>query len=313
MAVSFLAGAAVMVYIVTRAGASLGNVLGLLPLRIHLLALAALVLDILGRAVRVAILASGVGHPVRFSTSLWATFAGEGAGAVTPSKSGAAPAKIAVLTRDRMDVGTGGAVLVGETMAEAIALVPLGLLALVFVPSGRTGAYAALAYAALVAGAVFVLYWVARLPLRDAPGWWSRVGLDERQWRVLRVVARRFRHRSRALEHLSAGRLAAIAAVTLLHIGGRLAILPALAAGHVHGPAHGTLAGWSFLLLYGGAMVPSPAGGGAIEATFAAALGGTLPAASLAGLLVWWRVYTFYAPALIGGAVLLLGGMLLKR
>ncbi|NIQ53162.1 MAG: hypothetical protein GWN71_06885 [Gammaproteobacteria bacterium] len=310
IALSILAGAAVMVYVTMQAGANLTSVVGLLPARVHALALAAFAADFLGRAVRVSLLARGVGHPVRFSTSLWAMLAGEGAGAVTPSKAGAAPAKIAILTRDRMDVGTGGAVLVGETLAEAIALVPLAILALLFLPAGRLGAYAALGYAVLVAVAVVVLYWVARLPLRDAPSWWSRLGLGERRWRVLRVVARRFRHRSKALEHLSLTTLAGIGVATVVHIAGRLAVLPALAVGRVHGDAIASLIGWPFLLLYGGAMVPTPAAGGAIEAGFAAALASVLPRADLGGLLLWWRVYTFYAPALLGGAILILGGVI---
>lgn len=311
--VSMLAGAGVTVYVMVQAGADLSSAAGLLPPRVHLLALAAVAADFLGRAARVVLLSRGVGHRVRFSTSLWAMFAGEAAGAVTPSKAGAAPAKIAVLTRDRMDVGTGGAVMVGETMAEAIALLPLAILALVFLPGGRTGAYAALAFTVLVVVGVVALYWVARLPLRAAPGWWLRVGLSERRWRVLRVVARRFRHRSKALEHLSWTTMALVLLATMVHIAGRLAILPLLGLGRVDGDGLAALVGWTFLLLYGGAMIPTPAGGGAIEAGFAMALGGVIPDADMGALLVWWRFYTLYLPAVIGAVILLLGGVLMKH
>ena len=313
LAGSVLAGGAVMVYVMMQAGADLSSVVGLLPIRIHLLALAAFALDFLGRAVRVVLLARGVGHPVRFSTSIWTMLAGEGAGAVTPSKAGGPPAKIAMLMRDRMDVGTGGAVLVGETFSEAAALLPLAILAVLFLPAARTGAYAALGYVVLVAGAGVALYWMARIPLRDAPWWWNRLGLATRRWRILRVVARRFRHRAKALEHLSAPLLAGIGLATLAHLAGRLAILPALAFGRVHGDAIALIVVWPVLLLSGGALVPTPGGGGAIEATFAASLAGVFPEGQLAGILIWWRFYTFYLPALIGGLVLLLSGILLKR
>ncbi len=311
--VSVLAGGAVMVYVTRQAGADLSSVLGLLPVRIHLLAAAAFLADFLGRAGRVAILARGVGHPIRFSTAFWAMFGGEGAGAVTPSKAGAPAAKVALFTRDGMDVGTGGAVLVGETVSEALALLPLALAAVFFLPAGRTGAYAALGYSVVVAVAVVALYWVARLPLRDAPRWWQRLGIGERRWRVLRVVARRFRHRSKALEHLSPAAMAGVGVMTVIHLIGRLAILPALAFGRVHGEAVAALVGWPFVLLYGGALVPTPAGGGAIEATFAATLTSVLGSEDVAGMLVWWRVYTFYAPALIGGLVLALAGALITK
>jgi uncharacterized membrane protein YbhN (UPF0104 family) len=313
IAASFLAGAAVMAWVTVRAGADLTAVLGLLPAHAHLLALVATVADYLGRAARISLLARGVGHRVRFSTALAASLAGEGAGAVTPSKAGAPAAKIALFTRDRMDVGTGGAVLVGETLSEAFALLPLGLLAVLFLPGGRTGAYAALGFAVLVAVATVALYWVARLPLRDAPGWWTRLGLGERRWRVVRVVARRFRHRSRALEHLRPGILAGVGVATVIHLAGRLAVLPALAVGHVHGQDVAELVGWPFILLYGGSLVPTPAGGGAIEAAFAATLTSVLGSGHVGGMLVWWRVYTFYAPALLGGAILLIGGALFRH
>lgn len=313
VALSVLAGAAVTIYVMAQAGASLTGAAGLLPVRVHLLALAAFAADVLGRAVRIAVISRGIGHPVRVSTALWATFAGEAAGAVTPSKAGATPARIAVLTRDRMDVGTGGAVVVGETLAEAFTLLPLALLAVVFLPAGRTAAYAALAYAVLVTLAVVALYWVARLPLRNAPRWWLRVKLSRRRWRILRVVARRFRHRSKALEHLSRHDLALVGLTSIIHIAGRMAILPALAAGRIAEHGLPALLAWTFVLLYGGALVPTPAGGGTIEAIFAVALSGVLPAADMGGLLVWWRFYTLYFPAAVGGVVLILGGILLKR
>lgn len=313
VAFSVLAGAAVTAYVMTRAGADISSAAGFIPVRIHLLAVAAVVADFIGRAARVQLLARGVGHRIRFSTALWAMFAGEAAGAVTPSRAGAAPAKIAVLTRDHMDVGTGGAVLVGELVAEAFTLLPLAVIAVLFLPAGRTGAYAALAFTVLVVVGVVGLYWVARLPLRGAPRWWLRTGLSVRRWRILRVVARRFRHRSKALEHLSLGTMALVFLATLLHIAGRLAVLPALAVGHFHGDGLASLLGWTFLLIYGGGMIPTPAGGGAIEAAFAVALTGVLPDGAMGPLLVWWRFYTLYLPAVVGGAVLFLGGILMKR
>lgn len=313
VAISILAGVAVITRLTIVGGADLAGVLGLLPIRLHVLALAALLTDIAGRATRIALLARGVGHRVRFSTSLWSVLAGEAAGGVTPSRAGSAPAKVALLTRDRMDGGTGTAVVVGETLAEAIALIPLALVALVFFPAGRTGAWAALVYVILVVGAFAFLYWVARLPLRTAPRWWARVGLSDRRWRVLRVMARRFRHRAKTLGHLPPVLLAAIGLVTVIHITGRLAVLPALAVGRVHGSAVAALVGWPFLLLYAGAMVPTPAGGGAVEAAFAATLTTVLGAGDVAAMLLWWRVYTFYVPAILGGALFILGGVLLRR
>lgn len=310
---SVLAGAGVMVYMMRRTGATIPQVANLLPIRIHLLALFTVVVDLLGRSVRIVLLARGVGHPVRFTTALYSMLAGDGAGAITPSRAGTQPAKLAVFNRDDMDVGTGGAVLVGETLAEAAILLPLALLAVAYLPGGRLGALGALVWAVGVTISVVIFFWVAGRALREAPGWWRKVRLTGRQWRVLRVVARRFRHRSAALFHLDAHTLLGVGFFTLLHVLGRLAALPALAWGAVAPEAIPALIGWPFLLLYGAALVPTPGGGGAVEAGFAAALGTILGPAYVAGLLVWWRFYTFYLPALLGGVVLLAGGFLLRK
>ena len=313
VAASILAGLAATVVVTARTGADLATVATLLPWHAHALSLLAFVADFWGRSVRIALVSGGIGHTVRLSTAALCSFAGEGAGAVTPSKAGAEPAKMAVLGRDGMDMGTAGAVMVGEMMFEVAALVPLALAAAVVLPAGKTGALGALAYAVVVTVAVFGLLAVARLPRSTAPRWWGRLRLTDRSWRILRVLARRFRHRSRALLHLRLGTTALVLAATVLHIAGRLGVLPALAAGRVRGAGIEALVGWPFLLLYGGAMIPTPGGGGVVEAGFAATLGGVLGPGHLAGLLIWWRVYTFYLAAMIGGGVLLLGGFRIRR
>lgn len=253
-----------------------------------------------------------MGHAVRFSTATLSCFAGEAAGAVSPAKVGADPAKMALLGRDGMDLGTAGAVMVGEIAFEVVVLVPMALVAAAVFPGGGAGTVGALAYAVAVTAVVLGLLGVARLPLRAAPAWWTRLGLTGRRWRLLRVLARRFRHRSRALLHLRRDIIVLVLVATIIHIVGRLAILPALAGQNA--PADfDALIVWPFLLLYGGAMIPTPGGGGMIEAGFAATLTGVLAPEILAGLLVWWRAYTFYLPAVIGGVVLLLGGFVMKR
>lgn len=43
------------------------------------------------------------------------------------------------------------------------------------------------------------------------------------------------------------------------------------------------------------------------------ALAGVLEPSSVAALLIWWRLYTFYLPAVIGGGILVLGGFASMR
>jgi uncharacterized membrane protein YbhN (UPF0104 family) len=62
----------------------------------------------------------------------------------------------------------------------------------------------------------------------------------------------------------------------------------------------------SFFVLYATALLPPPGGGGGVEFTFAAVLSGTLGPNALAATVLWWRLYTFYLSAAVGGLLLFL-------
>ncbi len=57
---------------------------------------------------------------------------------------------------------------------------------------------------------------------------------------------------------------------------------------------------WPLVLLYGGALIPAPAGGGAMEFGFGAIMNDVLPPEILAASLIWWRFYSYYAYVLLG-------------
>ena len=118
--------------------------------------------------------------------------------------------------------------------------------------------------------------------------------------------ARRFRSKARALTRLERNTMVGVLLVSLVHVLARLAILPFLVLGAVPGTPLAPLVAWPLLLLYTGSLLPPPGGGGAVELAFTAALGPALDGAALAGTLLWWRLYTFYLGALVGGIVLFL-------
>ena len=103
----------------------------------------------------------------------------------------------------------------------------------------------------------------------------------------------------------------AVLTATLAHIGARVAILPLLVL-PVGGlastplPSEGLtpLVVRPFAVLYGSALLPPPGGGGGVEIAFATALGDLLQPQVLAAALLWWRVYTFYLGALLGGLLI---------
>ena len=57
---------------------------------------------------------------------------------------------------------------------------------------------------------------------------------------------------------------------------------------------------WPLVLLYGGALIPAPAGGGAMEFGFSAIMRDVLPPDVLAASLIWWRFYSYYIYVLLG-------------
>ncbi len=87
---------------------------------------------------------------------------------------------------------------------------------------------------------------------------------------------------------------------SVVHVGVRLTVLPALVLTSAAAVPLAPLALWPLGFLYGAAVVPVPGGGGAVEMAFRAALGDAIPVTLFAAALVWWRFYTFYIYILLG-------------
>jgi hypothetical protein len=299
------AGLGVVVWITWRAARDARGVSLLLPATAHLLALAAFVTEIGSRGLRVWLLARALGEPLRLGTSVRAQLAADAGGAVTPSRSGSDPAKVTVLRQDGLRWGGIGALLVGEITVEALVLLPVAVLLVILVPSVPQAAWGGFGYAftVVVLGSAALL--LARFAPDEPPALLRALGVRGPRWGSCRSLARDFLSRCRALLGLSALQMLGLVATTLLHQGARLAILPALASVVAPGAPLGPLVAWPFLLLWAGALLPPPGGGGVVEAGFALALDRTLPEAVLPATLLWWRFYSFYLAALLGGLILL--------
>jgi uncharacterized protein (TIRG00374 family) len=309
---SLAAGLIVIVVVVRRAGAALNATDLLLSPRAHLLALLAFAVDMACRGLRVVLIARGLDERLTLATSIGAQFAGDAAGSVTPSRVGSDPAKLAILGRDGIRLGAGGALMVGEILAEIVVLTLVAVAAAFVLPTANKVALGALSYSAVVASTTAAAILLVRTPAAEPPGLLRRLGISALRWQHFRNVAQQFAAKSRALLQLRASTVIAVLFVTAIHMAGRLAILPILAATDRTVIEIGPLIAWPLVLLYAGALVPAPAGGGAVELGFATALGATLPASVLAGALVWWRVYTFYLSTLCGGLVIMFAGRLLR-
>ncbi len=303
-----LVGLGVVVFISLHTGASLARVTGLVPLPNQLAALAAFLLSLLGRGGRIALLARGLGTRLTLSGAVATQLTGEAAAAATPSRSGSDPVRLLFLRKLGVDLPTGMAIIVGEIMAEGIALSLVILVLLVLLPGSTAVVLGALPYALTALAMPFLAFFLARRRGgRQPPAWWVRLKLRPLQWRKLRAGARRFRWKGRELARLKSRTVAAVVLVSLVHILARLSILPLLTLGVRPDAPLEPLTAWPLLLLYTGSLLPPPGGGGAVELSFVAGLESTLGPGSLAGLLLWWRLYTFYLGALAGALVLILG------
>jgi hypothetical protein len=89
-------------------------------------------------------------------------------------------------------------------------------------------------------------------------------------------------------------------ACSVLHITGRLMILPIIIASLGAQVDLTSLVLWPLVLLYGGALIPAPAGGGAMEFGFSAIMQDVLPPDTMAASLIWWRFYSYYVYVLLG-------------
>jgi len=308
LVLSPLAGIGVVAVVLLRNGTHPVQALGLIPVPYHLGALGAFLLSLLGRGARITFLARGLGARLSLVGAISTQLTGEAAAAVTPSRSGSDPARVLFLRKLGLDLPTGIAVLTGEIMAEGVVLGSLIAVLLWALPGYRTVVLGALPYAAtsltLPASAFLLL---RRSGRRRPPRIWQALGLNELRWRKIRLAAWRFRSKALSLRGLGRRTVSAVLLASLVHAVARLSILPVLASGLVLPSALGPLVAWPLLLLYTGSLLPPPGGGGAVELTFVAALTPVVGEAALPGLLLWWRMYTFYLGASLGAVLLFVG------
>jgi glycosyltransferase 2 family protein len=313
---SFAAALGVSAYI-ARSAVPEGDI----PLRLawwaHAVALAGMAGEIGLRALKVSLSGRALGVPFGFVTALRMSLGGDFGAAITPSRSGAEPARFLVLAEAGCTPAGILLVLFTELVLETISLVLIALLVLgVFGFEGRApasiaglvGGYAATVLAVGAGG-----YLLARHAANGPPPAWARaLRLNPSRWRTVQRALRSLRDGVTGLRHANLALMTGSLAASVGHILARLAILPAIVVGLGVPLANvdvARLVTWPIVLLYGGAAAPAPAGGGLIEMAFRGALGATIPDAIFGATLLWWRVYTFYGyiplGALAAGATVL--------
>lgn len=261
----------------------------------HLLCLAVVSLDLVGRSLRLRWYLKGLGTELSLAHAFTATAWGDAAAGLTPLRFGGEAAKFAGLIRGGVRPGS--------------ALLALGLEAIVTYPL------------------VFLFgFWLA---LSFAPSWWSEARPVLNQaiatgwpW-LVGIVAlallgswaalRWHRTQSHAKGEPSGSLRSAVNQVprwvilvgiplSFYNIIGRTLVLPLLASTLPQHPPFGVMMLGSFALLYSQLLLPMPAGVGAVDFGFLAGVAGDL-GPDRGGLLIAWRLYTVGLGAILGAAI----------
>jgi uncharacterized protein (TIRG00374 family) len=303
VALSFAAAGGVALWVISSHWPEGGAPLGL-PWWAHLMALGAVAFELTLRSAKIAFSARACGIPLGFGTAARATLGGDFATAITPARAGAEPARFLVLTEAGVPASRALLVLFLELLVELASLVAIaGALLLLLPSSGALAGVAAMVggYATVVLGLGFGAWALSRRRAAGPPPRWARaVGINAWLWRRAQIGVRRLRESADALRHARLPLMAGSLACSVAHISGRLMILPIIVmAFGVHVPAT-SLVLWPLVLLYGGALIPAPAGGGAMEFGFGAIMDDVLPPRLLAATMIWWRFYSYYVYVLLG-------------
>ena len=279
-----------------------------LPLTAHLLAVAAVVTEIVTRSLKITWSAKAVDIRLPFMTALRTTLAGDFGASITPARSGAEPARFLVLAEAGIPTSRALVVLYSELFLEALSLAFVVIVvAIVFRHAGPVlGALVGVVgiYAAFVIGLGVVAVMLSTRHVDGAaPSWARRLGLRGHRWTVVQRWFRQVRDTVASVRHIDKRWAAASFTMSVIHVAMRLCVLPALVLGAGASAPLAPLALWPLGLLYGAAVVPAPGGGGAVELAFRAALARSIGPHLFAAALLWWRFYTFYIYILLGAVV----------
>ena len=312
-ALSFAATIGVSIYMIlgwSQQGTSL-----MLPARAHLFALLAVTVEVLARALKIRWSARAAGIRLSLGTAVRTCLGGDFGAAITPARSGAEPARFFILSESGLPSASVLVILYAELFLEVFSLAAVVItVALVFRHAGAVvvtltsivGGYAAVV---LGIGAIAIL-----LSRRNASGppprWARRLRLHAGRWRTIQRALRKLRSTIDSVDRIDPRPAIFAFLASVVHVGVRLTVLPALVLTSAVAVPLAPLALWPLGFLYGAAVVPAPGGGGAVEVAFRAALGDAIPVQLFAAALVWWRFYTFYIYILLGA--LAAGGTVLR-
>ena len=261
---------------------------------IHLTCLALVALDFVARTWRTQLFLGGLGHRLPFHEVLVQSAIGETASSLTPLRAGGEPARIWTMARQGVPARV-GLVAVGVELLATSAVIVLTALVL-----GVTVApdWWAATGPGLIRAAVRSWPWLAGIAAVTLAAW---IAVRRLRPDLLHAAGGELAAARGHLRDLPAWIYVANVPITLVNIAARVAILPLLVQALDQPPPLAATVVGSFALLYAQAVIPTPAGAGAVELGFLGGAAGNLGAAE-AEILIVWRLYTTVLGTALGVA-----------
>jgi glycosyltransferase 2 family protein len=280
----------------------------LLPISAHLIAFSGALAEVTLRAFKLTWSAKALDVPLSLRTAFRTCLGGDFGAAVTPSRSGAEPARFLIMAEAKTPVGGTVLILWAEIVLEMLSLALVAVLIAVFFPGSGKAVTSVLAvigaYALTVLGvSALGLFLSKRNANGPPPVWANRLGLHAGRWRAIQRALRQLRGSVAAIRSAKRLPMALSFTASALHVIARLCILPGLVLLVAPTVPVAPLVAWPLAMQYGAAVVPAPGGGGAVELVFRQTLGDVIPAEIFGASLVWWRFYTLYIYILAGALV----------
>jgi uncharacterized membrane protein YbhN (UPF0104 family) len=262
---------------------------------IHLACLALVAVDFVTRTWRTQLFLWRLGHPLPFREVLVQSAIGETASSLTPLRAGGEPARVWAMAKQGVPARV-GLVAVGVELLATSAVIVLTAIVL-----GVTVApdWWAATGPGLIRAAAGSWPWLAGIAVVSLGAW---LAVRRRRPDLLHAAGGELAAARGHLRDVSGWLYVVNVPITLVSIAARVAILPLLTRALEQQPPLAATVVGSFALLYAQAVIPTPAGAGAVELGFLGGAAGNLGAAE-AELLVVWRLYTTVLGTALGLAL----------
>jgi glycosyltransferase 2 family protein len=200
---------------------------------------------------------------VPLASTIRTCLGGDFGAAITPARSGAEPARFFILSEAGLPSAGVLVILYAELFLEVFSLAAVvAIVAVLFRHAGMvvvTLTSLVGGYAAVVLGIGGLAVFLSRRNANGPPPPWARrLRLHAGRWRTIQRALRKLRATIDSVERVNPGAATSAFLASVVHVGIRLTVLPALVLTSAAAVPLAPLALWPLGFLYGAAVVPAP-------------------------------------------------------